>query len=164
LEMEGRDRLWLDLDRVTQNKNWKLAISVSLLAIGVGVVAWFVVDRWRLLHLSTVEVASEVYNRLQRHSKKLRIKTDIGITPYELSDAVVNHVAQMTRKEFWGWALAPAQGEINLLTNSYVQVSYSPHKLGDDAKGEMIRSWWKLRRRLWIAWLRTTFGRITPSE
>ncbi|KPK92529.1 MAG: hypothetical protein AMJ88_10765 [Anaerolineae bacterium SM23_ 63] len=164
LEMKNGERLWLDLDRVTQDRNWKLAISVSLLVIFLGSVAWFVIDRWRLLRLPTAEVASEVYSQIQRYGKKLRIKTDIGITPYELSDAVVNHVAQMTRKEFWGWALAPAQGEINLLTNSYVQVSYSPHKLGDDAKGEMIRSWWKLRRRLWIAWLRTTFGRITPSE
>ncbi|HEY42592.1 MAG TPA: transglutaminase domain-containing protein [Anaerolineae bacterium] len=163
LEMEGRDRLWLDLDRVTQNKNWKLAISVSLLAIGVGVVAWFVVDRWRLLHLSTVEVASEVYNRLQRHSKKLKIKTDVGITPYELSDIVVNHVAQMARRRFWGWALAPAQEEMIFLTNSYAQVSYSTHLLGDDAKGQMIRTWWKLRRRFWIAWLRTKFGRLPSS-
>jgi transglutaminase-like putative cysteine protease len=163
LEMEGRERLWLDLDRVTQNNNWKLVISVSLLVIGVGIIAWFVVDRWRLLRLSAVEVASEVYKQIRRHSKKLRIKTDIGITPYELSDTVVSHVAQMTRIRFLGWALDPVQGEISYLTNSYVKASYSPHKLEDDAKGEMIKTWWKLRRRFWIAWLRTKFRRLPPS-
>jgi transglutaminase-like putative cysteine protease len=161
LEMRNRERLWRDLDRVTQDRNWKLAISVSLLAIFIGGVAWFVIDRWRLLRLSTAKVASEVYNQIQRHSKHFRIKADIGITPYELLDTIDNRVAKMARRKNMGWFLSPARGEINFLIDSYVQLSYSPNKLGDDVKGEMIRTWWKLRRRFWIAWLSKRFWRLT---
>lgn len=156
-KLERAERLRRDLDRVTQDRNWKLAISVSLLVIFIGGVAWFVIDRWRLLRLTSAEVSSEIYKQIQQHSTKLKIVTDIGITPYELTDTVVNHLTQMTRIKSVGRFFVPAQGEINFLTNNYVQVSYSPHKLGDDAKGEMLRTWLKLRMRFWIAWLRTMF-------
>lgn len=163
LEMKNRGRLWRNLDRVTQDRNWKLTISVSLLVIFIGVVAWFVIDHWRILRLPTEAVALEIYNQIQRYGKKLRIITDIGITPYELSDTFVNRGGLITLNKFWGRAFAPTLGEIKFLTKSYVQVSYSPHKLADEAKGEMIRAWWKLRWRLWIAWLRTIFRRLIPS-
>lgn len=104
---------------------------VSLAGLASGGVAWLVIDRWRLIHLSTAGVATKIFHQLRRHGKRLRAPIHNGDTAYELSEALVKCVTPTARETRWGRALVPAAGEVKFLTENYVQISYSPHKPRD---------------------------------
>ncbi|MEE8568326.1 MAG: transglutaminase-like domain-containing protein, partial [Anaerolineales bacterium] len=149
----------VDPESVVQERNWQAVFFILLATLASGGVAWLVIDRWRLLRLTTAEVATKIYRQMRRHSERLRAPIHNGDTPYELSETLAGYVTPMARDTRWGSALAPVASEVKFLTENYVQISYSPHKPRDAVKPELIRTWRRLRRRLWLAWIRARLWR-----
>jgi hypothetical protein len=154
-QSERPEKPEVEIESIWQDQNLPLLIMFGLAGLALGGVAWLVIDRWRLLRLSTAGVATKIYRQIQRYSKRLRAPIHNGDTAYELSEALVRRVTPVARETRWGRALAPAASEVNFLVDNYVQISYSPHKPRDAVKPELIRTWRRLRRRLWLAWIRS---------
>jgi len=142
-----------------QYENWQLVILISLALLASGGIAWLVIDRWHLLRLSTAGVTTEIFQKMRHHSRRLRIRTHNGDTPYEFSEALAKRVTLMAQKSRWRRALKPAANEVKFLIEKYVQISYSPYDPGDSDKPEIIRTWKWLRWRLWLAWIRERLRR-----
>jgi hypothetical protein len=128
-----------------------IALSVALVALGAGGVAWLVLGRWRLGHGSTVGTATKVFRQIRRYGNRLGASVHRGDTPYELSEAVARRVKDLAQATGWTRALAPAAREVRWLADVYVQVSYGPRLPPDSTKTEIVRTWRRLRWRLWLA-------------
>ncbi|MCK4961123.1 MAG: hypothetical protein KAS19_01505 [Anaerolineales bacterium] len=57
-------------------------------------------------------------------------------------------------------ALALVAQDVRRIVDSFVQATYTPHTLGDFNKLALLRSWRRLRWRLWLAWIRTRFDQL----
>jgi hypothetical protein len=137
-----------------QHENWQLVILISLALLASGGIAWLVIDRWHLLRLSTAGVTTEIFQKMQHHSRRLRIRTHNGDTPYEFSEALAKSVTLVAQKSRWRRVINPAANEVKFLVEKYVQTSYGPFDPGDADKPEIIRTWKWLRWRFWFAWIR----------
>jgi hypothetical protein len=135
--------------------NWNLIFLIGLAAITMGCVTWLFIDWWRLTRLSASGVAAEVFLRMRIHSRHLRTSAHVGETAYELNNSLTKRLNQITQASNLGRILAPAVGEARFLTEKYVQVSYSSHKLDTSLKSNLITTWRRLRWRLWFTWVMT---------
>jgi transglutaminase-like putative cysteine protease len=137
-----------------QHENWQLVILISLVLLASGGIAWLAIDRWRLRRLPAAGVATEVFQKMRDHSRRLRIRTHNGDTPYEFSESLTKRLTRAAQDSRWKRALDPAALEVNFLVEKYVQISYSTIDPSDSDKPEIIKTWRWLRWRLWLAWLR----------
>jgi len=78
-EPERLERPGVDMESAGQDRNWQLLMLVILTALALGGVAWLVIDRWRLLRLSTAGVATKIFHQLRRHGKRLRAPSTMEI-------------------------------------------------------------------------------------
>jgi transglutaminase-like putative cysteine protease len=138
----------------------RIVLGLWLLA-GVGGVALVVavltgVDSARLLWDSPEGMAGRFYRRLKAYADRLRIRNRRGDTPYELAHAFEGRIKEIA--EGHGFAgiefLEPAAEEVQTLMDLYVRVWYSPEAdLSREARRRAVWTWWRLRWRLWLAWL-----------
>ncbi len=75
-------------------------------------------------------------------------------TPYEFAAQLTAGVAELVPNKRIGEKLAPIGQEVRCLTDLYVQALYRPHQINNAEKAQAIQTWYQLRRRLWLAWLR----------
>ncbi len=128
-----------------------------LVLLGCGVAAalgLLIKAQLELLWLRTrppAQVTTFLYRRLRRWGQRLDVTMHQGDTPYEFAEALVQCVEEIAgRRDRAGWLL-PAGEEIHSLTEAYVQTWYTrqpPDVAGRDAA---LRTWRKLRWRLWLA-------------
>ncbi len=131
------------------------------LLIGVGAVVAAVgagtgLDSMRLLLATPEGMVGRLQRRLRTHAKRLRTATRSGDTPRELADTLVQRLKAIgTSHGFSGVELVePAADEVQELTDYYIETWYSP---APDVSGvrrrQVVWTWWRLRWRLWLAWL-----------
>lgn len=104
---------------------------------------WAVFDRWRLERLTPSAAAGELYRRLRRHAKRLAVPSPGGDTLFEFAGALSTRLDAS--------AIQPVRRIINL----YAQASYSPHPPTPADKREMLQSWRRLDRQLWLRWAKS---------
>ena len=138
----------------------RLLLIISFLALVVVGAAWVVIHNLRLRRLSTTATAMKVFQLLYRNGIRLDIATYPGATPYEFADALIYGFDRLSQKPQWRNVLAPAAQDVRRIVDSFVQATYTPHTLGDFNKTALLRSWGRLRWRLWLAWIRTRFDRL----
>jgi len=142
---------------------WPAALGgfVSLALAGV---VWMAVDDWRLRHLRPATVAAVLYRRLQRHGRRLAAPMRVGDTPYEFGASLTEWVTERMRDGRWAEMAAAAGQDVRDLVDLYVQASYSPLPPDDADRASAVHAWRRLRRWLWLAWVRgTRMGRIYGS-
>lgn len=131
--------------------------QVLLAVVGTGVVlvlAVTVIDSvGLLLRRSPRATVSRLYKRLQRYAGRLRARRREGDTPYELARALNARLSEIGEAREWGAFLKPAVDELNEITEGYVHAWYTPRELASSDKMRFIWTWWKLRWRLWLAWM-----------
>jgi hypothetical protein len=132
-------------------------------------IAYTLFDELHLRQLAPRMAAVEVYRRLQRYGRLLKIPAEIGQTPGEYASAITSH---MVDNVHWQPAktalLAP---EIKALIHYIVRLSYRPSEPGEASKLQLLNRWRSLRwqlRSLWILslWneIRLIFRRKRPGE
>ena len=129
-----------------------------LLLLPLALTAYGLAESWRLRRLGGRELSAVLYRRLERHGDRLLHRPAAGTTPYELAERLAEHLAGRAAGQFWQAALGPAGDEIRQLTERYVLASYCSHRPLPEGRQAALRTWRRLRRRLWLARLRRGSG------
>jgi transglutaminase-like putative cysteine protease len=138
---------------INVNPLWWLVLPGSLALLVVTAAGWSVVDGWRLRRLTPAETIRVLYRRLDRQARRLNTPARAGDTPYEFATTLAGYVANLIRDRRWDALLRPAPRELHWLTERYVQIQYSSHHPVRADQVRAIRTWQRLRQRLWLAWL-----------
>ncbi len=139
---------------------WRQTLAAGLallLLVGLG---WWLVESWRLQQAAPAAAVTTLYRRLHRHGQRLALVAEVGHTPYEFAAMLVERVTMLLPNSRWHAMLAPAPQEIRHLTELYVQSCYSPHPLDTISRTDAIRTWRRLRPRLWLARLYFIWTRL----
>lgn len=126
------------------------ALGGVLMLAGAAVVVWPLADLWRLRHLDPGAAVSVLYRRLRRRGRRLAVPVRVADTPYEFAARFADRVAALAEEGYSGRLLAPAAKEAYRLTDLYVQTNYSRHAPGVSDRAQAIRTWLRLRWRLWL--------------
>ncbi len=138
--------------------NW-VVLQWALLGVGAVVAVVGVttgVDSARLLIDRPEGMAQRLHRRLRVYARRLRVSVRQGDTPHELAAALQQRVAAIGKaRGFTGEEIIePAADEIQDLTEFYVDAWYrSEPDLSSSRRRGAIRTWWRLRWRLLLAWL-----------
>jgi transglutaminase-like putative cysteine protease len=130
---------------------WWLVLPALVILAGLGSLAWSVVDGWRLRRLAPQTAAVVLYGRFYQHGRRLAVPARPGDTPYEFVTSFGEYVLAIARAGRWAAVLTPAVQEARWLADLYVQTCYGPHPPGSADREQAIRTWRRLRRRLWLA-------------
>ncbi len=140
-------------DRVTVDQRWWIALAGLILFAVLGGTAWSFVDSLRLQRTSPRAAVSVIYWRLVRHGRRLAVPTQPGDTPYEFVSSFSENVICTANARQWGTLVTPAVEELRWLADMYVQTCYGRYPPDAAARAEAIRTWQRLRRRLWLVWI-----------
>ncbi len=126
-----------------------------LLGCGVAVALSVLIQaQLELLWLRTrppAQVTTFLYRRLRRWGQRLDVEMHRGDTPYEFAESLEQRVVEIAgQRSRAGWLL-PAGEEIHSLTEAYVQTWYTRHPSEAAGRDASLRTWRKLRWRLWLA-------------
>jgi hypothetical protein len=131
---------------------WGLGIGGGLLLIVlVGAVGWSLVDAWRLRHLAPRVAVIQVYERLYRYGRWLGVRPRQGATPREFAAALGLRLRNLAGDHRWGALLDSAPGEIRWLADLCTRALYSLHRPYESEQKQVVQTWSRLRRRLWLA-------------
>lgn len=120
----------------------------------LGGFTWWFVDDWRLRRMLPQAATAALYRRLYRYGRRLALPLNVAHTPYESAARLTARMTQLGRHKRFAAKLAPSAQEVRWLTDLYVRAFYSLHQPSDDEKAQAIQTWYRLRRRLWLAWMR----------
>jgi len=132
---------------------WRWASPGAAALLVLGTVAWWLIDRWRLRHLAPAAALTLIYRRLQRHMRRLGVPMRDGDTPYELATALADRLREFPADGRWGAIITPAAAEAHRLVEGYVSLCYGSRSPDVAEQRQTIRTWHRLRRRLWLAWV-----------
>ncbi len=127
---------------------------VGAMALAVGLVTG--IDSAVLWFSSPEAMTGRLYRRLTKHARRLRIPIRTGDTPHELLDRWVDRLQQIVEERGFGGEefVEPAIEEIEALTALYIAAWYSRDpEVTPARRRQAVWTWWKLRWRLWLAWL-----------
>ncbi len=130
-----------------------LGVLGGLVSLGLGGLAWWLTDGWRLRRLPPAAAVGTLYHRLYRHGRRLALPMEAGETPYEFAAGLTGHITQLAQERDADADSSPISREVRWLTELYVRSLYSPHKANASEQAQAIRAWQRLRRHLWRAWV-----------
>lgn len=142
---------WIRIDWV-KSLGWT-TIFVGLFFIII--LIWQTTDLLILKLLSPPRTIIRLYHRLHRLGKVLTGIPQAGETPHEFADTLKAQLAGVPvgsiGKSQLGKLLSPAAHEIQLMTDLYARTSYSLHPPTYPEQMQAVRTWERLRWRLWLA-------------
>ncbi len=128
---------------------------ISLLAAGLVILAWFLLDRMLLLKRPPQAAVVSLYHRLLKKGQRLPFRLQPSQTPYEISTGMGAQLDRLAESSPFLQVIHPGSDEIADLTEVYVRTAYSPEPPGAADRRQAVRTWGRLRWRLWLAkWLR----------
>ncbi len=129
---------------------------VALVAVGivaVALLASLLESAILLLWRDAGVMCTRLYHHLRKRAAPLRVPLRDGDTPHEFAEAMAARLDEIAALHQGGVALAPAGAEVRALIEGYVQAWYAPHSMDFTARRALVGIWWKLRWRLWLAWI-----------
>ncbi|MBN1877725.1 MAG: transglutaminase domain-containing protein [Anaerolineae bacterium] len=134
---------------------WILIGLVIVTGIALVLLSIMGIDMLFLLWWHDAEtMLKRLYHRLQRYAQRLQVPARVSDTAYEFVTAFDKRLAEIAGpEEPQDGPLAVAGRDVHLLMDTYVQALYSPRPVDVDAQRVVAWTWWKLRWRLWFAWL-----------
>lgn len=143
---------------------WALiGLGSVLLVIGVSTG----IDSLRLMLVKPQVMVVRLQRRLRRYALRLRAPVRRGDTPHELAASLSDRVTAIaTAHGFTGQEFVePAADEIQDLTELYVHTWYERDAvLSAKQRRRAVWTWWRLRWRLWLAWLWRRSGARRPAR
>lgn len=152
----------LDGGLPTQGRLPWLGISIAVVSGLVLLLGtWTLTAGYRLLRLSPVQASLEIYRQLHKHGGRLPANFPPGATPHEFAE-LLSHYLLTTPTDGKEWRFfANAPDEIEAITTPFIRTVYSPHLPDEVEKQGAIRSWLRLRWRLWLAVWISEMRRLT---
>jgi hypothetical protein len=135
----------------------------GLVSLGSGGLAWWLTDGWRLRRLPPAAAIRTLYHRLYRHGRRLALPMEAGETPYEFAAGLTRRVTQLAQERDAEVGSPSIPRQVRWLTELYVRSLYSPHKATASEQAQAIRTWKRLRRHLWRAWVWQKWRRREPQ-
>ena len=112
---------------------------------------WLVGDIWRLQCKTTPAVLEALYSRLYSFGEHLQKPPEPHNTPLEFSGTLKKHFKQLIDTRNLAAPLSGAGRETQKIIKLYAISIYSQGKPDQSEKNQAIRSWKRLRFRLWLA-------------
>jgi hypothetical protein len=131
----------------------RLAIGV-LGAVGLvltGLLAWNAVEPWRLQRLPARLALMNIYRRMHRSAKRLKIASYPGDTPSEFGRSLSQHLEQVETSSPGTGNSRPPNQPVQALTDAYARLIYSDQPVNETARQSAIQDWRIVRRWLWQA-------------
>jgi transglutaminase-like putative cysteine protease len=129
-----------------------LGIGGGLLVLaGSLIIAWLLVDVWRLKRLPPAAAVTALYRRLVRYGPWLGVLSRTGDTPHEFAATVTVRLRHLADNRRGGRFLISAVDEVSLLADLCTRALYSRHEPKAPEQVQAIRAWSRLRRRVWVA-------------
>lgn len=126
-------------------------IAAVLAGIAALILAWIASEPWRLVLLSPRAALRGAYRDIYRTGQKFGLGTRRGITPQELGALLGGSLEQAAGGSRWESFLTPGKQEIEEIAALYARSLYSPEAPRSAEKRRVIRTWSRLRWRLWLA-------------
>lgn len=131
---------------------WAIRILVGLLVV---IILWDTTDDWLLHHIKTTRVITWLYRRVRKRGLRILRRTSanphVGETPYEFSKTLTNRVNVQAQRKILSNFLKPVQREVERLVQLYARAIYSLHPPRREELDQAIKTWHRLRWRLWLA-------------
>jgi len=131
---------------------WQGALG-GLVVLGLGGLAWWLVDRRQLRRLPPHATVTALYQRLYRFGGRLAVPVETGDTPYEFAAGLTRRMTELAQDRALPAVLASIS-QVHWLTALYVRGLYSPHEPSAAEKAQAILTWQRLRRQMWRMWAR----------
>ncbi len=130
---------------------WLLGMIFLLGLVVFTAMVWLFGDIWRLQRKTTPAVLEALYSRLYRFGEHLQKPPEPHNTPLEFSATLKNHFKQLIDTRNLAVPLSGAGQETQKIIKLYAISIYSQGKPDQSEKNQAIRSWKRLRLRLWLA-------------
>jgi hypothetical protein len=130
-----------------------LGVLVGLFTLGLAALVWWRSDSWRLWRLHPEGLAAELYRRLGRYGRQLSVPAGVGDTPYEFAEGLTARVTDLAKNRRLGETSTSTNQDVHWLIALYVRELYSPHKPTAAHRSQAIKTWRRLRGRMWLAWV-----------
>ena len=130
---------------------WLLGMIFLLGLLVFAAMVWLVGDIWRLQRKTTPEVLEALYSRLYRFGEHLHKPPEPHNTPLEFLTILKIHFKQLIDTRNLATPLSGASREIQKIIILYSISIYRQIKPDQSEKNQAIRSWKRLRFRLWLA-------------
>jgi hypothetical protein len=137
-----------------------LAALPAVLALFL--LGWQLADRWRLGKMTPQHTVMLVYDRFYHNSVQLTSGSTPAHTPNEFAARFTGRMEGLAASTQWGKRLAVSPPEVHRLTDLYNRTVYSPYQPGRTEQELAIRSWSRMRWRLWL--LRLFPWRVSERE
>ena len=147
----------LDESAIGLEVGGELGISWILLALPVAIVgaAALYWERLRYRGFSAEQVSVDLYVAMRRLAGRLAIPLHDGYTPAQFAEVL--GLALKAKGERYTY-VASAVEDVAFLAKAYEDVSYRMHTDQLPAKALLIRTWGRIRRRLWLLWMVEKIG------
>jgi hypothetical protein len=132
-----------------ETARWIYGLGILAIGCGLAFITWSLVDTRRLNTSLPIKTLREIYHRLYRRARPLVRPHPAGDTPNEFSAHLTGRLASLARSKGRKAMLDQTARDIAQMTQLYNQAIYSPHPPGDSQRHWAVRTWLKLRRRLW---------------
>jgi transglutaminase-like putative cysteine protease len=144
-----------------QRAMWQTVLRIATVTLTVAAVAiagWWLMDIWRLMILEPKIAIAGIFSRMRRSGRRLDLGEKRGVTPYEYTNLLKEHLMPNGDLEERGGSWAKTAENIDWLAGLYTRSLYSPYHPGVEQRTQAIRNWSRLRIRLLWAVI-TSFGR-----
>lgn len=138
-----------------------IAGVAAVVGLGTGV------DALSLLLQRPERMVTRLYRRLEAHAGRLRAQVHPGDTPGEFVESVARRLKEISEEHgFAGVEIVePAADEAREVVALYVQTWYSPDQgISPEQRRGAAWLWWRLRWRLWLAWLWRRSGDVKQAR
>jgi transglutaminase-like putative cysteine protease len=112
---------------------------------------WITLDEWHLKRQTPDEMASRVFWRLYQYGRRLGVPADKESTPIEFAESLKDQVVSLPIKSLAKIPMTHLSLGIEQLTQLYLVAQYSPKSLEDQDKSNILATWQRLRRQLFLA-------------
>lgn len=126
------------------------AMLVLVVATGFFVVIF---DKIYLRRLKPLLAANEVYRRMRRYGKLLKVPMEGGETPYEFADLLSARIPEITGQGFTAGTGLTTVREVQSIIRKIVRLSYRPWDKEAASASGIIHQWKSLRWWLRLMWV-----------
>ena len=130
---------------------WLMGMILFLGLLAFTAMVWLFGDIWRLQRKTTPAVLEALYSRLYRFGEHLQKPPEPHNTPLEFSAILKIYFEQLINTRNLAAPLLGAGQETQKIIKLYAISIYSQGQPDQSEKNQAIRSWKRLRLRLWLA-------------
>ncbi len=141
---------WLKLQWNTLISSLRGQLVLAGIGIFLLILFWQVIEIGVLYLITPQKAIALIYSQMEKGSMRLLPNLRIGYTPYQFQLALIDRF-RIEKKSFLRNALLRVETDIEHITNLFIAQVFSQHPPTKKQVNMGIRSWIRVRWRLWIA-------------